>query len=79
MKIIIYTKIGCVYCQKIKDWMNEKQLPYEEIDISKVNDSILLQEIKGVPYTIIKMQDQDIKVLGFNQTRLLEVINQLNI
>ena len=35
MKIIVYTAEGCPWCKKVKDFLNENNISYRELDVGK--------------------------------------------
>jgi glutaredoxin len=57
MKVEIYTKTTCMFCQKAKAWFAEHGIPYEEIDVSSVKAFAAMQErvpgAKTVPQILI--------------------------
>jgi len=72
-KVTIYTAPLCHFCQAAKDFFNQHQIPFEEIDISQ--DTVKSEEIitkthqVGVP--VIEVDGQFI--LGFDKPLLEEV------
>lgn len=74
-EVIVYTKLSCVHCQRMKVWMNDNKIEFIEMDLSDINNSSLLQKIEGVPYTVVKQEDgTENIVLGFNQNALRELL-----
>lgn len=73
-KIVIYTRESCGYCIKIKEWMNNNGINYNEVPVSEIKDPILLKEIKGVPYTIITINREKHIIMGFNVAKLSEIL-----
>lgn len=73
--IIIYTTPTCTYCNSLKSYMNEKNISYTEIDVSK--DQSAAEEMvkrsgqKGVPQTLINGQ----VVIGFDRTKINQLLN----
>ncbi len=73
-KTIIYTSPNCGYCLLLKDWLKEKNIEFEEIDISQ--DIEKIQEIekktgqKGIP--VLETPKGEILV-GFNQLELEKI------
>lgn len=70
----IYTTPTCPYCKLAKEFMTEKSVAFEEVDVSK--DQKALEEMVqksgqlGVPVI-----DVDGKILvGFNRKRLAELL-----
>jgi glutaredoxin len=57
MEITIYTTIGCIYCEKIKELMKRTNLEYTNIligrDITRKDFKIKYPFASGFPYVII--------------------------
>ena len=57
MNIQIYTTLGCIYCEQIKELMQRAEIPYETIlvgkDITREEFKIRYPLAPGFPYTII--------------------------
>ena len=76
--IIVYSSDTCPYCKKAKDYLKSKGIKYEERNISQ--NSKWAEEVKkvsgqnGIPVIVYK----DKVVVGFDQRKLDELINQYN-
>ncbi len=74
MKVILYTTPTCVFCPLVKNFLEEKGVKYEEVDVSK--DAKALEEMKektgqmGVPVTLIG----DKVVIGFDKNKLEKLL-----
>lgn len=73
-EVLVYTKATCIYCQKIKQWLEENGISFKEIDLLDVEDSDLLNNIQGVPYTVLKKEGKEEVIIGFNQNTLRELL-----
>jgi glutaredoxin len=76
-KVIIYTQETCPPCHAEKLWFKENGIEFEERDIR--NNDEYLQEIialgaAATPATVIKDGDSEEVVLGFDQSRLAEIL-----
>jgi glutaredoxin-like YruB-family protein len=70
MKVKIYTTTGCPYCQKTKDYLNENNIEFEEINLSNNQDKIKeLQEISGKMSTPTLDINGEI-IVGFDQDKI---------
>lgn len=58
-------------CTRIKEWMRNNQVQFEEVDVSSMSDLELKSQIKGVPYTVIQNGAEKVVVLGLNVEKLL--------
>ncbi len=76
-KVIIYTQETCSPCHAEKLWFKENGIEFEERDIRK-NDQFLYELIDlgaaATPATIIKEQDREEVILGFDQSKLAELL-----
>lgn len=75
MTIRLYTTPTCPYCRLVKDFLKEKQLAFEEIDVTSdhksVQEMVKLSGQMGVPVV-----DIDGKIIvGWNKAALEETIN----
>jgi len=77
-KVKVYTTPTCPYCVMVKEFLKEKGVEFEEIDVSlEENQKKFLEEIvpksksMGVPQIEI---DGEI-VVGFDKEKILELLN----
>lgn len=74
-KIIVYSTPTCPYCFALKEFLKEKEIKFEEFDVSK--DEKALQEMveksgqMGVPVIEI---DGEI-VIGFDKEKIAKLLN----
>lgn len=74
MEITIYTQENCIFCTQIKAFFQQKNISYQEKDISKESEHLcefLALGGNGVPLTIIG----DKKYTGFNEALKNAVTN----
>lgn len=76
----IYTTATCPYCRMEKEYLSSKGIAYEEVQVDK--DLSMAQEMMaksgqmGVPFTEVTFADGSQEfILGFDQTRLNQVLN----
>ncbi|MFB5196675.1 glutaredoxin family protein [Neobacillus sp. KR4-4] len=76
-KVIIYSQETCPPCHAEKLWFKENGIEFEERDIRK-NDQYLHELIglgaAATPATVIKDGDKEEVILGFDQTKLAEIL-----
>ncbi|MFH1180826.1 MAG: glutaredoxin domain-containing protein [bacterium] len=70
----VYSTPSCVYCQSLKNFLKEKNIAYEEIDVS-VNEQAADEMVKksgqmGVPVMEIDGQI----IVGFDRARITELL-----
>ncbi|MFN3411826.1 MAG: Uxx-star family glutaredoxin-like (seleno)protein [Exilispira sp.] len=68
--VIVYSTPGCPYCSMAKDYLRSKNVPFEDIDVSK-NQQAAMEMIRksgqsGVP--VIDFNGEII--IGFDRSRL---------
>ena len=79
MKIKIYSTPACVYCHLLKDYLKNKNIEFEAIDVSQ--DQVAGEEMvqksgqMGVPVSIITADDgKEEVVVGFDKGRINELL-----
>lgn len=74
-EIKVYTTNTCPYCTMMKNFLNEKGLPFEEVNVQE--DPIVADRLvkatgeMGVPQTEINGQ----WVLGFDPEKVMQLVN----
>ena len=63
--IKVYTTPTCVYCHALMDWLDEKNIEYEEIDASNV------EGISAVPVTEIDGK----RIVGFDRPTIKKALS----
>jgi glutaredoxin len=75
-KVIIYSQETCPPCHAEKMWFKENGIEFEERDIRQ-NDQYLQEIIQlgaaATPVTIIKDEDSEEVILGFDQEEFTEL------
>ncbi|MGB5824510.1 MAG: glutaredoxin domain-containing protein [Proteocatella sp.] len=72
-KVVIYTSSTCAHCHHAMDYLDSKNIPYEEknVSIDPVARKFLLQKkILGVPAIYI----DDELLMGFDETKINELL-----
>lgn len=68
-KVVVYTSNTCGYCHMVKDYLNEKNVPFEERNVStdaSARKELMTQGFMGVPVIYIG----DDVVQGFDKNKL---------
>lgn len=78
MKIKIYTTQNCSICSKLKEFLKEKNINFEELDVSN-NEKARQEMIKksrqiGVPVIEIKKSHGVGILVGFDEVRLKQMM-----
>ncbi|MFP5108350.1 glutaredoxin family protein [Neobacillus sp. C211] len=75
-KVIIYSQETCPPCHAEKLWLKENGIEFEEKDIRK-NEQYLQELIElgasATPVTVIKDEDNEEFILGFDQAKFAEL------
>jgi len=73
-KIEVFSTPTCPYCTKLKNWLDEQGIPYEDYDVSsnreKAKEMLQMSGRRGVPQT--KVGDQ--MIIGFQPGKIKEVL-----
>ena len=72
--VTVYTTPTCMYCNLLKDYLEEKGVEYKTVDVSEneeARDMIIEKSGQmGVPVTII---DEEV-IIGFDEDKVNEVL-----
>ncbi|HHW55327.1 MAG: glutaredoxin family protein [bacterium] len=77
-KPIIYTTPTCPYCDKVKEFLSQKGLVFEEVDVAsdpQARQELIQKGYRGVPVTVIGEEE----ILGFDVAKLEEAIAKAGI
>ena len=71
MKVLIYTKDNCIWCDRAKILLDSKKISYNEIDLSDDGERLKFYEkigdnVKTVPQVFI----DDIRIGGFQDLKV---------
>lgn len=71
MKVLIYTKDNCIWCDRAKILLDSKKISYNEIDLSDDSERLKFYEkigdnVKTVPQVFI----DDIRIGGFQDLKV---------
>ncbi|KRG14744.1 glutaredoxin family protein [Lederbergia galactosidilytica] len=74
-QITVYTTSTCPYCDMMKNFLKEKEIPFKEVNIQQdpiaANRLVQTTGQMGVPQTEINGQ----WVLGFDPNRVMQLLN----
>ncbi len=77
-KVTIYSTPTCGYCTMAKDFLQEKGVEYDEIDVSvdqqKAQEMVEKTGQMGVPVIIIEKDGQEEVLVGFDQVQLTNLL-----
>lgn len=73
-EIEVYTTPTCPYCTKLKNWLEDEDIEFEEFDLSENREKAqeLIQKTgqRGVPQTLIKKDGEEKAVIGFQPDKI---------
>ncbi|OGD87747.1 hypothetical protein A3D81_01640 [Candidatus Curtissbacteria bacterium RIFCSPHIGHO2_02_FULL_40_17] len=74
-KVTIYTTTTCPFCKMEKDYLNSRNLQFDEILVDQNSEEaqkmIALSGQMGVPFTVIEKEDgQKVFILGFDRPKI---------
>ena len=73
--VIMYTTPTCTYCTSLKSYLNDKNVKFTEIDVSKdqqaAEEMVKRSGQQGVPQTLIDGQ----VVMGFDRNKINQLLN----
>lgn len=79
-QVTIYTTNTCAYCKAVKDYLTQKDVSYQEINLddepARRQDLLELSGQLAVPVTVVTKQDDSKDVtVGFNLQKLTSAIS----
>lgn len=74
-KISIYTTKTCPFCRMEREYLDSKDIKYEEIfvdhNMKKAREMIELSGQMGVPFTVIEKENgEKVEILGFDREKI---------
>jgi len=80
VKIKVYSTKQCIWCSRLKNFLKEHNIHFEELDIGKDKEAArkLVETTKemGVPQTeIIDDKGKSQFIIGFNEAKFREVLH----
>ncbi len=78
-KVKVFSTPTCPYCDQLKDYLKEKKVEFEEVDLSKKPDEAekLVKKTgqMGVPATIITDGDDEEAIVGFDVEKINKALD----
>ena len=75
----IYTTTTCPYCKMEKEYLDSKNIRYENIFVDENPDAakqmIEISGQMGVPFTVIEDNGKSTAILGFDKPKINEALN----
>jgi thioredoxin reductase (NADPH) len=73
LPVTVYTSTGCVYCTRLKDWLKEREISFEERNVTEnpaYMDELAKLGIFTSPVAIIG----ETPVVGFRPNKMSELL-----
>lgn len=80
-KVLLFSKKDCTPCKMVKQYLQDKQIEVEEIDIFKSEDLVSYYDIMSVPTVLYFDGESDtprITSLGFDMQKLEQINEAIN-
>jgi glutaredoxin-like YruB-family protein len=78
MNIKIYSTPTCGYCKLLKQYLDEKNISYTDIDVmadqTQAEEMVKKTGQQGVPVTIIEKNGKEEIIIGFDKTKIDKLI-----
>lgn len=78
MKVTIYSTPTCPWCKKEKDYLKSKEVKFDDVDVAadqaKAQEMIEKSGQMAVPVTVIAKAGSEDVIVGFNQSKLDELL-----
>ncbi len=77
--IKVYSTPTCGYCTMLKDFLNSKNVEFEEIDVASDQEAAKEMVEKtgqmGVPVSVIEKDGKEEIIVGFDQAKIIELLS----
>ena len=78
MKVKIYTTTTCPYCKMEKEYLDLKNIKYENVFVDQNPDQaeamVKISGQMGVPFTVITDGDKQTTILGFDKEKINQAL-----
>lgn len=76
MKVIVYSTQTCPYCHHVKDFLKEKGVEFEEIDVSKDKEAAKRMIEKSGQMSVPQIEINGKIIVGFDKEALEKELNK---
>ena len=82
-KVVIYSTPTCPYCQTLKQYLAERKISFEDIDVANPANANRFTELMdkfakqgmGEPTSVPIIEIGDVIMVGFNKDKINELLN----
>lgn len=74
-KVTVYTSSTCPYCQMAKEYLKEREIPFDEKNVQTDKDArneLMAMGYTGVPVICVDKE----QIVGFDKNKLDELLNK---
>jgi glutaredoxin 3 len=74
-KVKVYTTPTCVYCVTVKNFLKEKNIDFQEVDVSQDKEAAdqMIEKTGQMGVPVIEI-DQEV-VVGFDRDKIIKLLN----
>ena len=76
MKIKVYTTPTCPWCHKVKDFLKEKKVEFEEVDVAADQEAAKKMVEKSGQMGVPQIEINGKMIVGFDQAAIEEELNK---
>jgi len=80
VEINVYTTPSCPYCVKIKQWLDQEKIEYEEHNVAenqeKAKEMIQKTGQRGVPQTVVRKNEEETAIVGFQPQKIKQIVEE---
>ena len=74
LKVKVYSTQTCPWCYKLKDWLKENKIKFEDIDVSKDNKAAQEMIKKSGQMSVPVTEIGDEIIIGFDVEKLKKIL-----
>jgi len=74
LKVKVYSTQTCPWCYKLKDWLKENKIKFEDIDVSKDNKAAQEMIKKSGQMSVPVTEIDDEIIIGFDVEKLKKIL-----
>ena len=73
-KVVVYSTQACPWCHKAKDYLDEHDIKYEDVDVSQDHDRAQEMVKKSGQNGVPVIEVGDTIIVGFDREKLAELL-----
>ncbi len=76
MTIIVYSTMTCPFCTMVKDWLKDKSIDFEEVDVGKDHEKAKEMINKSGQMGVPVIDVDGTVIIGFDKPKLDEALKE---